>query len=177
MSGSNAEELSQIYSAYTGTDCYISDCVDWNSGQCKTGYSVLDYVHDGSYGMIEDSDSTVCKTGKEGNTDAQYRLICCPTDAMPTGCTWEGAENGQCSGGSSTCGTGRFELVADSYLDRTGSTSCIEGSVRSLCCNTDPALEKCSWTACGNSCPTGNYTFAEQSSYSGYSMCSLIQLQ
>ncbi|KAJ5907345.1 hypothetical protein N7495_000027 [Penicillium taxi] len=66
----DAETLSQDYSAYTGTDCYISDYVDWNTSQCKTGYSVLDYVHQGSYGMIEDPDKESCKTGNETDTNS-----------------------------------------------------------------------------------------------------------
>ncbi|OKL57184.1 hypothetical protein UA08_07332 [Talaromyces atroroseus] len=168
----NNSALSQIYSAYTGTDCYISDCADINTGQCETGYSVLDYVHNGTYGMIQDPSSTVCKTGSEDDSDAQYRMICCPVDSMPESCLWERDYDDMCTGGSGTCGSCKFELVADTYVDRTGSVACIENSVRSLCCNTDPALEKCSWTGCGASCPAGNYTFSEQTTYSGSNLAS-----
>ncbi|PYH81931.1 hypothetical protein BO82DRAFT_414323 [Aspergillus uvarum CBS 121591] len=167
MNTQSAEALSQDYSAYTGTDCYISDCVDWNTGQCKPGYSVLDYVHQGSYGMIEDPDTKFCKSGEEGDSDSQYRLICCPTNAMPEGCSWEGELEGMCYGGSMTCGKGKYELVADSYIDRTGSESCETSSVRSLCCNTNSALEKCSWSSCGNSCNSTDYTFTSSSPYPG----------
>ncbi|PYI35208.1 hypothetical protein BP00DRAFT_412436 [Aspergillus indologenus CBS 114.80] len=107
MDTQSAEALSQDYSACTGTDCHISGCVDWNTGQCKPGYSVLDYVHQGSYGMIEDPDTKLCKSGEEGDSDAQYRLICCPTNAMPEGCSWEGELEGMCYGGSMTCGEGK----------------------------------------------------------------------
>jgi hypothetical protein len=89
MSNTTATELATLYSAYTGSDCYITECKDWNTGQCKTGYSVLDYVHSGSLGMSEDPDTKLCKTGKEGDDDARYRMICCPTNAMPEGCTLE----------------------------------------------------------------------------------------
>ncbi|KAJ5918124.1 hypothetical protein N7454_010499 [Penicillium verhagenii] len=163
----DAETLSQDYSAYTGSDCYISDCVDWNTGQCKSGYSVLDYVHNGTYGMIADSDTKICETGKEGDSDAQYRLVCCPTDAMPEGCSWTGIVSGSCQGGSATCTNGQYELVGDTYVDRTGSAACVTSTVRSLCCDTNPILEKCSWSSCGDSCNSTDYTFAATSPYAG----------
>ncbi|GLA58752.1 hypothetical protein AtubIFM54640_008854 [Aspergillus tubingensis] len=166
MSEETAQDLASLYSAYTGTDCYVSECVDWNTGQCKSGYSVLEYVHSASLGMIQDPDKKLCNLGTEGQSDAQYRLICCPTDAMPEGCRWEGgSEDGSCTGGG-TCGKGKYELVADSYTDRTGFGFCLSGK-RSLCCNTDPALEKCSWTTCGNTCASDMYTFDMETPYEG----------
>ncbi|KAJ5907344.1 hypothetical protein N7495_000026 [Penicillium taxi] len=86
---------------------------------------------------------------------------------MPEGCNWEGETEGVCSGGSMTYGDGKFELVADSYIDRTGSSPCQASSVRSLCCRTDSALEKCSWSYCGNSCNSIDYTFEATSPYAG----------
>jgi hypothetical protein len=57
MTSSNSEAdkeaLASAYSAYTGADCYITSCYDENKGQCDTGYSVLEYVHGGEYGVIE----------------------------------------------------------------------------------------------------------------------------
>ncbi|KAL4976408.1 glycosyl hydrolases family 18-domain-containing protein [Aspergillus desertorum] len=104
---------------------------------------VLDYIHRASYGVITEPDDHLCKTGdttEYEDSDSQYRLICCPTDAMPT-CQW--------SGGSSTVYS--FELVQDSYSDRTGSVSCTVNG-RSLCCATDSSLDtlvnKCYWTEC-----------------------------
>ncbi|KAJ5712178.1 hypothetical protein N7488_006334 [Penicillium malachiteum] len=153
LSDSDAEALATKYSAFTGTSCYVSDCVDWNTGQCKSGYSVLDYVHDGFKGMIGDPDDDLCKSGKEGDEDAQYRLICCPTNAMPEGCTWEGmSDDGFCTGGSGTCGTGKYELIKDVFTDRTGDTFCMT-AYRSLCCNTDAELDLCNWSGCGNENP------------------------
>lgn len=146
----DAKDLANMYSAFTGTSCYITECIDWNTGQCKDGYSVLDYVHRGSKGMIEDPDDKVCKTGKEGDDDAEYRLICCPTNAMPQGCAWEGmSDDGFCTGGG-TCSDNKFELVADSYTDRTGNEFCVTGK-RSLCCNENSKLTKCHWTPCNPS--------------------------
>ncbi|KAJ5666170.1 uncharacterized protein N7477_008618 [Penicillium maclennaniae] len=152
MSDETAKDLATLYSAYNGADCYVSGCVDVNKGQCKSGYSVLEYVYSASLSMIEDPDKKLCKTGDDDSSDAQYHLICCPTEAMPESCS----DDRSCTGGG-TYGKGTYELVADSYADRTGSNFCTSGK-RSLCCNTDSALEKCSWTTCGNyscndSCP------------------------
>ena len=145
---SDAKELANMYSAYTGTSCYISDCVGPNKGQCKDNYSVLDYVHSGSKGMIDDPDDKLCKTGAEGSSDAEYRLICCPTNAMPEGCAWEGInDDGLCTGSGDSCGDGQYELVADSYTDRSGDNFCTTGK-RSLCCNENSKLTKCHWTSC-----------------------------
>jgi hypothetical protein len=155
LSSSEKKALSNDLSAYTGTNCYVSECVDMNTGKCKTGYSVLDYVHSASFGIIEDPDDKLCKSGSEGDEDSQYRLICCPTNAMPTGCSWEGSGPlGLCSGGGDSCGDGKYELVADKYNDRTGNSFCLINQ-RSLCCKTNAALEKCSWTKCGGGCPDG----------------------
>ncbi|RMJ27114.1 Glycosyl hydrolases family 18 [Aspergillus sp. HF37] len=152
LSDSEQEDRSDELSAYTGADCYVSECVDWSSGQCKPGYSVLDYVHSASLGVIENPDDELCHSGEEGDEDAQYRLICCPTDSMPKGCFWKGADEfGLCTGGGN-CGADKFELVADSYNDRTGDIRCLINK-RSLCCNTNPNLELCSWTSCLGSCP------------------------
>jgi hypothetical protein len=170
MSNTTATELATLYSAYTGSDCYITECKDWNTGQCKTGYSVLDYVHSGSLGMSEDPDTKLCKTGKEGDDDAQYRMICCPTNAIPEGCTLEGVnDSGFCSSGGSSCGSGKYELVSGSYADRMGETFCMGGK-RSLCCNTDADLEKCSWRKCGHTCASDEYTFEKATTYAGTSM-------
>nr|WBV74231.1 putative chitinase [Pestalotiopsis kenyana] len=149
------EELSTVYSAYTGADCYVTGCFDTGKGQCKTGYSVLDYVHGGDYGVITRPDDDLCKVGDEG--EGQYRLICCPTEAMPESCSWGGDDtlygDGLCAGGTSDfCGTGKFELIQDGYTTRSGGTKCVAGA-RSLCCNTNPELELCSWTDCMGSCP------------------------
>ncbi|RDH30342.1 hypothetical protein BDQ94DRAFT_161391 [Aspergillus welwitschiae] len=156
LGDSDKKDLSHIYSAFTGTDCYVSECFYWNSGWCETGYSTLDYVHQGLYGIVADPDTMTCATGEEGDTDAQYRMICCPTDAMPEGCAWAGSTvSDQC--GAVGCSSGQYELVADPYVDRTGSEKCGGSNSRSLCCNTDSALEKCSWSTCGQAsfcCPS-----------------------
>lgn len=114
-SSANGETLVHSYNAYTGANCYITGCVDYNIGQCKTGYSVLDYVQKGSLGVIEDPDDKLCKIGKtteHEDSNAQYRLICCPTNAMPT-CSWSGGStDGLCTGGTDGfCSGNKFELV------------------------------------------------------------------
>jgi hypothetical protein len=168
VSDSQKKSLVNDLSAYTGTECYISDCVDVNTGQCKTGYSVLDYVHSasGDGGALQNPDSTQCHSGGETDSNAQYRMICCPTNAMPEGCTWEGGnEFGLCTGTSSTCGDNKYELVADTYNDRTGIIQCVINQ-RSLCCNANSLLNQCHWSGCAESCPT-NWTTNEWGSTTG----------
>ncbi|OBT62696.1 hypothetical protein VE03_07107 [Pseudogymnoascus sp. 23342-1-I1] len=170
QSGEDKGELASAYSAYTGADCYVTGCFDYNKGQCKTGYSVLDYVHSGEYGVIQKPDDDLCKVGDEG--DGQYRLICCPTDAMPQGCLWGGDDtlygDGLCAGGTSDfCGNGKFELIQDGWTKRTGGTKCVAGA-HSFCCNTNPELDLCSWTSCMGSCPTDlPYTYTYESEWEG----------
>ena len=170
--GETASELAKDYSAYTGTDCYVTDCVDVGKGQCKAGYSVLEYVHGGTYGTIEAPDTKLCKTGDDIETedsDAQYRLICCPEEAMPSGCTWSGGDpDGFCSGGGSDfCGDGKFELIEDSWTERWGGSKCVVGA-RSLCCDSNTELELCSWTSCGGNCPDDkSYAFTYESFWPG----------
>lgn len=174
--GSNAdsEELSHIYSAYTGQSCYITECVDWDTGQCKDGYSVLNYVHSGSLGMIQDPDDELCKRGSEpDDQDSQYRLICCPTDAMPEGCVWNGAFPPSCGGRGLSCEEGKYELVAGAFGDRAGAQNCIVGR-RSLCCNTNPALTKCSWSGCGQGCASDEHALSYVSKYAGPSRLPVI---
>ncbi|OJJ36372.1 hypothetical protein ASPWEDRAFT_108842 [Aspergillus wentii DTO 134E9] len=175
LQGSNsndedAKSLVHSYNKYTGGDCYISDCVDWNRGSCKKGYSILDYVHKGSLGVISDPDDKLCKTGdttEDEDEDSQYRLICCPTDAMPT-CSWTGGSpDGFCTGGKDdTCGGNKFELVRDHYNDRTGSSPCTVNS-RSLCCSTLNQLDQCSWTDCNEECEKSWYRFSNFSLNAG----------
>ncbi|KAJ5658730.1 CAZyme family GH18, partial [Penicillium longicatenatum] len=169
-SSDDATALTHAYNAYTGADCYITGCQDYNKGQCKSGYSVLDYVHKGSYGVITDPDDHLCTTGtttEYEDTDAQYRLICCPTDAMPS-CTWAGgATDGLCTGGTDGICGDDFELVRDHYVDRTGSTACTLNS-RSLCCSSSTTLgDKCSWTDCKQGCSNDQYAFTNESYYAG----------
>lgn len=170
QSGEDKGELASAYSAYTGADCYVTGCFDYNKGQCKNGYSVLDYVHSGEYGVIQKPDDDLCDVGDEG--DGQYRLICCPTDAMPQGCLWGGDDtlygDGLCAGGTSDfCGNGKFELIQDGWTKRTGGTKCVAGA-HSLCCNTNPELDLCSWTSCMGTCPTDlPYSYTYESEWEG----------
>jgi hypothetical protein len=50
-----------------------------------------------------------------------------------------------------------------------GETFCMGGK-RSLCCNTDADLEKCSWRKCGHTCASDEYTFEKATTYAGTSM-------
>jgi hypothetical protein len=176
LSDKDTEELVTAYNAYTGTDCYVSDCVDWNTGQCKTGYSVLEYVHAGTYGTIKAPDTDLCTVGDSilsEDEDSQYRLVCCPTEAMPESCTWGGGDaDGFCTGGGSDfCGDGKYELLQDSWVDRWGGAKCVVGA-RSLCCNSNEELELCSWTSCGPGCSDDLPSTAKYKAYwPGSSKC------
>jgi hypothetical protein len=167
----DSEELATVYSAYTGADCYVTGCFDYGDGQCKTGYSVLDYVHGGDYGVIEKPDDDLCTVGDDNN-EGQYRMICCPTEAMPEGCSWDGDDtlygDGLCAGGTSDfCGTGKFELIKDGWTKRTGGTKCVAGA-RSFCCNSNEELELCSWTDCMESCSDDlPFAYTYQSEWEG----------
>lgn len=175
-SGSHSDldeaQRSTLYSAYNGEDCYVTGCIDFGKGQCKTGYSVLEYVHSGGLGVIQKPDDEVCRTGDEGDEDSQYRLICCPTEAMPESCAWAGSTSigGMCLGGGyDFCGDGKFELIQDKWTKRTGGDHCFFGA-RSLCCNTSPELELCTWTECGGTCSDDKpYMFEELSFWDGSS--------
>ena len=179
----SANETAHAFNQYTGTDCYVTGCVDYNTGSCKAGYSVLDYVHRASYGTITDPDDHLCKTGdttEYEDSDSEYRLICCPTDAMPT-CQWTGgSSDGMCTGGKSdTCGSDEFEIVKDSFSDRTGATECMINS-RSLCCAKDPNLDtivnQCFWTACDGECPKTYMEYSEHALKPGSSKAPHHQL-
>lgn len=182
VGGGSDKELATAYSAYTGEDCYVTGCFDNGKGQCKSGYSVLEYVHDGAYGVIQDPDGDLCESGDEPN--GQYRMICCPTEAMPEGCSWSGDDTtyggGLCSGGTSAfCGSDKFELIQDGWTKRTGGTKCVAGA-RSLCCSTNSELSKCEWSGCMESCSDLNndltYEFTYHSEWAGSSKFSGIRL-
>ncbi|KAJ5204380.1 bacteriodes thetaiotaomicron symbiotic chitinase, partial [Penicillium cinerascens] len=128
--------------------------VEWDVTSRRKYYSRYQKSTSGDGAALQNPDSKQCKSGSETDDDSQYRMICCPTDAMPEGCTWEGAsEFGLFSGNSSTCGENKYELVADTYNDRTGSIQCLINQ-RSLCCNTNSLLTECHWSGCADSCPT-----------------------
>lgn len=134
------KQLATDYSVYTSADCYVTGCYDSGKGQCKSSYNVLEYVHSGAYGVIEDPNNDLCDEG-------QHRLICCSTEAMPESCAWSGDDtlygDGLCANDASDwCGSGKFELIKDSYTKSTRDTKCVAGS-RSLCYNTNTELELC----------------------------------
>ena len=73
------EELANDFNRFTGEDCYVSECVTESNGAatCKPGYNVLEFVHHpvGKLSITE----------KECVEDS-WRLICCPSKAMPADC-------------------------------------------------------------------------------------------
>jgi hypothetical protein len=64
------------------------------------------------------------------------------------------------------CGDDKFELVADSYNDRTGAIFCLINK-RSPCCNTNTELENCLWTNCGGTCPGNDWVINDWGSVYG----------
>lgn len=73
------DELANDFNRFTGEDCYVSDCVS-KDATCKPGYNVLEFVHH-PVGKLP-ADAKEC-----GEDD--WRLICCPSKAMPADCECE----------------------------------------------------------------------------------------
>jgi hypothetical protein len=89
-----------------------------------------------------------------------YRYICCPTNAMPKNCAWNGAPVRSEIGCSGFCGSDQFQLNTDTYIDAVGDGECYQGQ-RTLCCDNTEILTQCFWTACQGpiatppECPAG----------------------
>jgi hypothetical protein len=94
-------------------------------------------------------------------SEGWYRSICCPTNAMPQNCQWNGAPIRSEIGCTGFCGSDQFQLNTDTYIDATGDGQCFQGQ-RSLCCDSTEILTQCSWTACQKPanqipvCPNGS---------------------
>lgn len=141
LSESGKRALAKDLSAYTSRrlSCYCVGELEHGAVQrrlqCSWLYSFC------FLGIVETPDKKLCKSGLEGYEDAQYRLICCPTEAMPEGCSWQcGSDFGLCTGGDDLYGDCKYKLVADSHNNHMGAVSCLINKP-SLWCNTNTELE------------------------------------
>lgn len=163
LSDSQKKELTDQYSAYTGQNCYVTEfCTDGSSSHqddpdyvCGAGFSSVATAHAPQQKLgywIGDT----CESGT-------YRHICCPTDAMPKNCQWNGAPVRIEIGCSGKCGSDQFQLNVDSYVDASGEEPCYQGDW-ALCCDSAEIIGQCKWTSCQHlgsaqdkpTCPSGS---------------------
>ncbi|KAF8449898.1 hypothetical protein BDZ91DRAFT_702718 [Kalaharituber pfeilii] len=148
----------QDFGRFTGEDCYVTECVS-KKATCKPGYNVLEYVHDPVRKLTQ---------GTKECDEGDWRLICCPSKAMPVSCEWtEHLEFliGFCFYGYN-CDEQSFSLMKDNYDNKEGSRICFPGK-RDLCCLADNSnLNQCHWGTCAGdtSCGEGEILMTE----SGY---------
>ncbi|KAI9146996.1 Killer toxin subunits alpha/beta [Paramyrothecium foliicola] len=143
--GMSDEDLADRYAQYTGQDCFVTEkCTSAGSQRdpkerCPSGYKAVALAHDPvqRWPMPLDGD---CEEG-------EWRLVCCPTDAMPLDCSWNGDPVRNVIGCTGQCGSGYFELNSDSYVDYRGEEPCYQGS-KKLCCESTKILDDCYWTDC-----------------------------
>ncbi|KAL2060601.1 hypothetical protein VTL71DRAFT_9242 [Oculimacula yallundae] len=151
-----AGALSSAFGAYTGQNCFVTPtCTDGSDGQkqkdqvCPSGYSSVSTAH-----------NPLQKPGHSLNGDCAknwFRYVCCPTNAMPKNCKWNGAPVRSEFGCSGKCSSTQFLLATDTYIDLLGAGSCYSGT-RDLCCDSTTVLDRCFWTDCQG--PFGNGQFA-----------------
>jgi hypothetical protein len=151
--------LSCRFAAYTGQDCFVTEvCTDGSQGQlgpqqvCPAGNSAVSTAH----APLQAPGLSINGACSEG----WYRYICCPTNAMPKNCAWNGAPVRSEFGCSGFCGSDQFQLNTDTYIDAVGDGECYQGQ-RTLCCDNTEILTQCFWTACQGpiatppECPAG----------------------
>ncbi|PGH27225.1 hypothetical protein AJ80_01182 [Polytolypa hystricis UAMH7299] len=182
LSDKEKEALVDELGGLTGDGCYVTrGCANAKptieaSGDCNPGDVTVALVHAPGesyinlYGLLSHT-AMPCGLG-------QWKRVCCPAKSPARNCKSEGVpEEGskKCTGGKGdeTCGTGRYELVTDLYVDAPGMTKCSSGSI-SVCCDAAPELQKCRWTPCtvfhkcsagehqplttrGDNCETGSF--------------------
>ncbi|KZF20522.1 glycoside hydrolase family 18 protein [Xylona heveae TC161] len=156
LSDSEKSGISSEFAAYTGQNCFVTPvCTDGTKGQkgpdqiCPSGYTSVSTAHAPSQAPNH--------TIKGDCSEGWYRYICCPTQAMPQNCQWNGNPERSEFGCSGTCGSDQFLLNTDSYTDPLGHGQCYMGN-RNLCCDSAEVLNECFWTDCqddtdGATCP------------------------
>lgn len=167
VDGHSKKVIADTFSAYTGQNCFVTDrCTDGSSKEenpdqvCPSGYISVNTAH-----------NPLPAGGKERHGDCDkgwYRIICCPQDAMPKNCEWNGAPKRSEFGCNGKCGNNQFKLNQDTALDAKGEGDCITRA-RFLCCDSTIMLQKCDWTDCQGplvigapaECPKGDdyYTY------------------
>lgn len=126
-------------------------CTDGSSEQqgdydyiCGPGYSSVATAH----APLQKAGLYITDTCAKGT----YRHICCPTNALPKNCQWNGAPVRSEIGRTGVCGSNQFRLNIDTYIDADGDSPCYQGE-RSLCCDNTEVLDQCFWTPCQGPSP------------------------
>ncbi|CBF89323.1 hypothetical protein AN0517.2 [Aspergillus nidulans FGSC A4] len=157
LTGDAANVLADTFAAYTGQNCFVTPrCTDGSSKEknadqvCPSGYLSVDTAH-----------NPLQAGNRELNGDCAegwYRHICCPKDAMPKNCRWNGAPERSEFGCDGKCGSNQFKLNQDTALDAMGEGQCFTGA-RYICCDSAAMFSDCMWTGCQG--PLMPYTPAE----------------
>lgn len=169
LSTDEMDALAQELGGLTGDSCYVTlgcsgpDSKDSKFNTCEKGDVAIERLHapGGSPSNVYRSpnlahEASSCAKG-------QWKTVCCSAKSPAINCRWQGAPERSsmyCDGGmgQDTCGSGRYELVTDRYTTFQGGAICASGA-RSLCCDSAPLLQQCSWSGCQDElkCPEGGY--------------------
>ncbi|KAI9892808.1 MAG: hypothetical protein M1814_000967 [Vezdaea aestivalis] len=140
-------KLSSQFGAYTGQNCYVTPkCTDGTSSArgsdqiCKGGFTSIETAHNPLQNSAIDNYDSHCPTGS-------YHHICCPTQALPRNCKWNGAPERSAFGCDGKCGADQFRLNTDTSIDAPGKAECGTGK-RFLCCDSTEVLQDCAWEPC-----------------------------
>lgn len=116
LANKTATALSTAFGAYIGQSCFVRPtCTNRSDGErqneevCPSGTLSVATAHSPLQAPDHDLHG-VC-------SDSWYRHICCPTNAMPKNCAWNGALVKSQSGCSGKCGSNQFVLYTDTYVD------------------------------------------------------------
>ncbi|KAJ5372784.1 hypothetical protein N7517_004790 [Penicillium concentricum] len=148
--GRSKKVLADAFAAYNSQNCFVTDrCTDGSSKE-------------------KNPDQAGGKKRHGDCNEGWYRSICCPKDAMPKNCEWNGAPERSEFGCDGKCGSNQFKLNQDTSLDAKGEGQCFTGA-RYLCCDSTFMFQKCDWTDCqgplvisdSTKCPKGDdyYTY------------------
>lgn len=144
--GEAKQVLADTFAAYTGQNCFTTDrCTDGSKGEknpdqvCSSGYLSVETAHNPLQAGFKE---------RHGDCDeGWYRYICCPKDAMPKNCEWNGAPERSEFGCDGACGNDQFKLNQDTALDAKGEGQCYVGA-RWLCCDSTAMFSDCHWNGC-----------------------------
>jgi hypothetical protein len=140
MGEAEREALAGELGGLTGDSCYVTTgCSGPGSNNkfatCKKGDIAVEKVHSPG-GNPTNVYKTALLQEVETCPKGQWKTVCCPAKSPAINCKWVGAPERSsiyCDGGleGKTCGTGRNELVTDTYQASTGGAICASGA-RSL---------------------------------------------
>ncbi|KAA8652731.1 uncharacterized protein ATNIH1004_001636 [Aspergillus tanneri] len=126
------------WTSINGQKCIMTDC--GLPPTCPSGYGLAP-----NGGGFHDT----C-----GNS--QFKIICCPLDAMPSSCLWRGGESStgrpSCHG---QCHTGEVTL----FHSRHATKNCLRPGFQAFCCETETwtrQIQECKYTSCGKKCGDGD---------------------